>query len=229
MYDKKERTHSMKKYGLKLREDLIKALGANLVCLLHIGSRVRGEATEESDYDVSLFVGTIDSSVIEKIRRVFSNYPDFSAYVLSEHELETLPRVQLLQFLYVDKLYGDIEYELPTKEEVKQYISFVRREWLDRLRHYLIFPHPREKLRKNVRFAMKHAYLYLSYLVFLETGKLPRTRRQTIAYFKQQKRQDLGIRLLEILENWDSRIEDIMENPESYLLLLEEFFRESRP
>jgi len=149
--------------------------------------------------------------------------------VLSEHELETLPRAQLLQFLYVDKLYGDIKYELPTKEEVKQYISFVRREWLDRLRHYLIFPHPKEKLRKNVRFALKHAYLYLSYLVFLETGKLPRTRRQTIAYFKQQKRQDLGIRLLEILEYRDSRKDDIMGNPEAYLLLLEEFFRESRP
>jgi hypothetical protein len=28
MYDKKERTHSMKEYGLKLREHLIKALGA---------------------------------------------------------------------------------------------------------------------------------------------------------------------------------------------------------
>lgn len=226
---KKERTQSMEKPALKLREDLIKAPGANLVCLLRIGSRVRGEATEESDYDVSLIVRTIDSSVIEKIRGVFSNYPNFSAYVLSEHELETLPRAQLLQFLYIDRLYGDIKYELPTKEEVKQYISFVRTEWLDRLRHYLIFPHPKEKLRKNVRFAMKHAYLYLSYLVFLETGKLPRTRRQTIAYFEQQKRQELGIRLLEILGNWNSRKDDIMGNPESYLLLLEEFFRESRP
>ena len=226
---KKERAQSMKKYGLKLREDLIKVLGGNLVCLLRTGSRVRGEATDESDYDVSLIVRTIDSSVIEKIRRVFLDYPNFSAYVLSEREFETLPRAQLLQFLYVNKLYGDVECELPTKEEVKQYISSVRREWLDRLRHYLIFPHPKEKLRKNVRFALKHAYLYLSYLVFLETGKLPRTRRQTIAYFEQQKRQDLGIRLLEILENWDSRNDGIMEDPESYLLLLEEFFRESRP
>ena len=140
MYDKKERTHSMKKPDLKLREDLIKALGGNLVCLLRTGSRVRGEATRESDYDVSVIVRTIDSSLIEKIRMVFLDYPDFSAYVLSEHELETLPRAQLLQFLYVDKLYGDIEYELPTKEEVKQYISLVRREWLDRLRHYLDLP-----------------------------------------------------------------------------------------
>ena len=67
----------MKKPNLKLKEDLIKALGANLVCMLRTGSRVRGEATEESDYDVSIIVGTIDSSVIEKIRRVFSDYPNF--------------------------------------------------------------------------------------------------------------------------------------------------------
>lgn len=228
MYDTEKRKQGMENIH-KLREDMIKALGDNLVCLLRTGSRVRGEDTKESDYDVSLIVRTIDSSVIEKIRRAFSEYPNFSAYILSEHEFKTLPRGQLLQFLYVDRLYGDIEYELPTKEEVKQYISLLRKEWRDRLRHYLIFPHPQEKLRRNVRFAIKYAYLYLSYLVFLETGKLSRTRRQTIAYFKQQKRQDLGIRLLEILDDWDSYKDDIAENLESYLLLLEEFFRESHP
>ena len=214
---------------IKLKEDLVKALGDNLVCLLHTGSRVRGEATEESDYDVFLVVKSINSSVIEKMQEVLSNYPNFSTYLLSEHEFETLPRAELLQLLYSEKLYGDIEYKLPTKEEVRHYISLMRRDWLDRLRHYLIIQHPQETLAKNVRFALKYAYIYLSYMVFLEAGKLPETRKQIIAYFKQRKRHDLGVRLLKILDNWDSYKEDVARNPKSYLFLLEEFFRESRP
>lgn len=214
---------------LKSKEDLVKALGGNLVCLLHTGSRVRGEAAEESDYDVFLVVKSIDSSVIEKMRKVLSNYPNFSVYLLSEHEFKTLPRAELLQLLYSEKLYGDIEYELPTKEEVRHYIRLMRREWLFRVRHYLIISHPQEMLAKNVHFALKYAYLYLSYTVFLESGEFPKTRRQTIVYFKQRKRLGLGIRLLEILDNWDSCKEDVARNPRSYLFLLEKFFRESRP
>ncbi len=74
----------------------MKTLGDNLTCLIHTGSRVRGEATEKSDYDVFLVVKIIDSSVIERMRRVFSDYPDFSAYFVSEQEFKTLPRAQLL-------------------------------------------------------------------------------------------------------------------------------------
>ena len=214
---------------IRLKEDLVKALGDNLVCLLHTGSRVRGEVTEESDYDVFLVVKSIDSPVIEKMQEVFSNYPKFSTYLLSEHEFKTLPRAQLLQLLYSEKLYGDIEYKLPTKEEVRHYIRLMRRDWLDRVRHYLIIPHPRQTLAKNAHFALKYAYLYLSYMVFLETGKLPKTRKQIIAYFKQKKRHDLGIQLLKILDSWDSYKEDVARNPKSCLFLLEEFFRESRP
>lgn len=214
---------------LKSREDLVKALGDNLVCLLYTGSRVKGEATEESDYDLFLVVKSIDSSVIEKMQEVFSNYPNFSVYLHSEHEFKTLPRAELLQLLYAEKLYGNIKYKLPTREEVRHYIRLMRREWLDRVRHYLIIPHPQETLAKNVHFALKYAYLCLSYMVFLETGKLPRTRKQTVVYFEQRKTHELGIRLLKILDNWDSYKEDATRNPKSYLLLLEEFFRKSRP
>ena len=134
-----------------------------------------------------------------------------------------------MQLLHSERLYGDIEYNLPTKEEVRDYISLMRRDWLDRVRHYLIIPHPQETLAKNVRFALKYTYIYLSYVVFLETDKLPETRKQTVAYFKKGKKHDLGVRLLEILDNWDSLKEGVARNPKFYLFLLEEFFRESRP
>lgn len=46
---------------IRLRDDLLKALGDNLICLLQTGSRERGEATEESDYDVFLGVQLLDT------------------------------------------------------------------------------------------------------------------------------------------------------------------------
>lgn len=213
----------------RLTDDLLKALGENLTCLLQTGSRVRGEATEESDYDVFLVLKSIDSSVIEKTQKVFSDCPNLSAYTVSEHEFRTLPRAQLLQLLYSEKLYGDIEYELPTTGEVENYVGLRRREWLDRVRHYLIIPHSQDTLAKSVHLAMKYANLYLSYTVFLETGKLPKTRKQIIAYLGQRKKHSLGVQLLKILDDWDSCKTDVAREPKSYLFLLEKFFRECRP
>jgi hypothetical protein len=63
-------------------------------------------------------------------------------------------------------------------------------------------------------------------LAFSESGKLPPTREQTINYFKRKKKQKLGMRLLRILNNWDSNKEDVGSTPDPYLYLLEEFFRE---
>jgi hypothetical protein len=62
-------------------------------------------------------------------------------------------------------------------------------------------------------------------LAFSEEGKLPLTRKQTIAYFRKKKKHSLGIRLLRILDNWDSHKEDVANTPDPYLFLLEEFFR----
>jgi predicted nucleotidyltransferase len=214
---------------VRLREDLVRTLGKNMVCLMHTGSRVRREATDESDYDVFLVLESVNSSVIRELRQVFSKYPDFSAYFVSKQEFETLPRAQLLQLLYSEKLYGEMKYGLPTKGEVENYIALVRREWLDRLRHYLVVPHPKEKLAKHAHLALKYTSLYLSYRIFLETGKLPRTRKEIIAHLRGKESQNLAMRLVRIQDNWQLYREDVARRPDHYLFLLEKFFRKSRP
>jgi hypothetical protein len=214
---------------VRLKEDLMKALGKNMICLLHTGSRVRGEATEESDYDVFLVVKSVDSSVIKRLRRVFSNYPDFSAYFVSEQEFGTLPRAQLLQLLYSEKLYGEVKYGSPTKREVEHYIALMRRDWLDRVRHYLVVPHSREKLVRHVHLALKYTYLYLSYRMFYETGGLPKTRKEVIAYLRGKEGQNLGMKLIKIQDNLQLYREDVARKPEHYLFLLEEFLRKACP
>lgn len=78
----------------RLKEDLTKVLGDNMLCLIHTGSRVRGEAVEESDYDILLVLSSVNSSVLEKVRRLFLDYPDVSAYLASKQEFDTLPHAR---------------------------------------------------------------------------------------------------------------------------------------
>jgi len=207
------------------KEDVLEALQDNLVCLLHHGSRAKGEARPDSDYDSVIITRKVSEEVISRLQTVFLKYPQFSSYLLSLNELKTMPKGQCLQFLYAKPLYGTLDVELPTKEETVNYITHKSRDTLDTIRHMLIFPHPLKRKTKLVYYSLKDVYICLSYLAFSEKGKLPLTRKQTIAYFKQQKKQSLGIRLLEILDSWNSYKEEIAKAPDPYLFLLEEFFR----
>lgn len=134
-----------------------------------------------------------------------------------------------LQFVHSKKLYGDFDYPLPSAEDVTDYMDIVRRGWLDRIRHYLILPHPREKLASAVLPALKDVYLCLSYLTFTETGTLPKTRKDTIAFLKGEGGNPLHVNLMKTLENWDSKKDKIMEDPLPILLQIEAFFRMLSP
>jgi len=112
---------------------------------------------------------------------------------------------------------------------VRQYLSHKRRDELDVLRHWLTLPHPPERKAKNAYYWLKFVYLYLSYLAFYKSGKLPPTRKSTIAYFKNRKGYSHGVKLLQILDNWEAHKDKVAKNPDRYLFMLEKFFRSASP
>ena len=211
------------------KHDVVKALQDNLVCLLHHGSRAKGEARPDSDYDVVIIVKQVNTQVIEILKDTFSKHPQFSFYLLSLDDLETMPSDRYLEFHKAKPLYGSLKMKSPTKEEVINYINYKRIDLLGAIRHRLILPHSDERKMKWVYFDLKDVYICLSFLAFSECGILPSTRKETIVYYKQRQRHSLGTHLLKILDNWDSYKEDVIRNPDSYLLLLEEFFRKFHP
>ena len=207
-----------------LKNQIVEALQGNLVCIFLTGSRVRGEERKGSDYDLAIIVSRINEEVLCKLRRIFLNLTGFSVYLLDRNDLKTLPTAMFLQFVYSKKLYGDLDYPLPSKEDVANYVNILRRDWLDRIRHYLILPHSHEKLASVLLPALKSVYLCLSYLIFKETSKLPLTRKYVMDFLKKQENCP-SIRLMKILEEWDSCKETYLKNPLPLLLQIEKFYR----
>jgi len=213
----------------KFRDDAITLLGSNLICLLHHGSRAKCEAHAESDYDFIIIVKGVNEKTIKSIYNLLQNRPRFTAYLLSLRDIESLPKGHLLEFMHAKPLYGECKVSVPTAEEVRQYLSYSRREELTSIRHWLMLPHPLERKARMTYYELKFVYVYLSYLAFTESGKLPPTRKDTIAYFKRRKGYSLGVRLLQILDNWNNYKDDLADNPDPYLFMLEKFFRTARP
>jgi predicted nucleotidyltransferase len=158
-----------------LKDRIIEALGENLVCIFLTGSRIRREERKDSDYDLAIIVSRIDEEVLNKLRSIFLGLTNYSVYVLDDSDLKILPRAQFLQFIHSRILYGDFKYPLPSKADVASYVNDIRRDCLDRIRHYLVLPHPHEKLAKALLPALKSTYLSLSYSIYKETCKLPKT------------------------------------------------------
>ena len=208
-----------------LKGRIINALGDNLVCILLTGSRARGEERDDSDYDLAIIIHKIDEEALIKLRSIFSGLANYSVYLIDDGNIESYPKATFLQFVYSKKLYGDFNYTLPTKSDIADYIGTIRRDWLDRIRHYVIIPHPHERLVKALIPALKCVYLTLSYLIYGETGYLPRTREETIAVLRRKEGNSLGMDLMKILEDWDASKEGCLTDPVKLLLQIEAFFR----
>jgi len=213
----------------KFKNEAVDTLGGNLVCLLHHGSRAKGEARRESDYDVIVVIKEVNENVLKKFQNLYERNPCISSYVLSVRDLETMPKAHLLEFMYAKPLYGKIKLKRPTADDVRQYLGFTRREEMHRIRHYLLHPHPPEKKAKYIYYGLKFVSIYLSFFAFTESRKLPQTRKQTIAYFENKKAFSIGVKLLKILDNWNAHKDKVAKNPDYYLFMLDRFFRNSHP
>lgn len=213
----------------KFRDDAVKMLGSNLVCLVHHGSRAKCEAHAESDYDSIIVVKKVNIRIINAVQSLLQGNPGFTTYLLSLGDIEGLPKGHLLEFAYAKPLYGQVKVGKPSRDEVRQYISHCRRDELFSIRHWLVLPHPQDKKARVAYYELKFVYIYLSYLAFIENGKLPQTRKQTIAHFENRKEYTAGVRLLRIMDNWMLYKDKVAKNPDHYLFMLERFFRNARP
>jgi len=210
------------------RDKLSSQLGENLKCLVHMGSRVRGEARVDSDYDFALIVYNINRKVLDEIRNVFSDYQNVSVYILEEQELRRLPKALCatnLQFIYSRVIYGECDFPKPSVEDIDTYIGIMRSDEIFAVRHYLTLPHDSSRLVERIGMRLKMVYFCLTYLIYKETGVLPRTRLEAMDYLKKKSSQRLGVALLEILENWQSPETSAAERVREYLHILEEFWR----
>jgi len=211
------------------RDKLVSVLGRNLICLIHTGSRVRGESRAESDYDFTLIVSEIDKEVLDRIRDVLSDYSSISVYILDKQDLTYFPKAMNLQFVHSERIYGEFDFPKPSGEDIDTYVNMMRRDEIDTLRHYIALPHATSKLVRRIALSLKYAYICLTYLVYKEAGVLPKTRLETINYLEKKDHHKIGINLLKILENWPVQEALVIKEPRTYLHMLEKFWRTMKP
>jgi predicted nucleotidyltransferase len=211
------------------RDEIVSQLGSNLICLLHHGSHIRGEARTDSDIDFTIVVSRVNKKILNYLRDIQYKYDRISIFLLEEEDLKTRPKATHLQFIYSKLLFGNFKFQKPSSEEIEAYVSMMKRDETDASRHYIIFPHNPDKLTSRIRLSLKYVYICLSYIVFKESGRLPKTRLETIQYFESKGTNINGIKLLDILNNWSTQEKIVYSNPDKYLYLLEKFWRELNP
>jgi hypothetical protein len=193
-----------------------------------MGSRVRGEARVDSDYDFALIVHHVNKEVLDGIRDVLLDNQNVSVYILEEQELRRLPKALYatnLQFVYSKVVYGECSFPKPSAEDIDMYVDVTRSDEIFAVRHYLILPHDSKRLVEIINIRLKIVYFCLTYLIYKETGVLLRTRLETIAYLRKKGSYRLGVALLETLENWPTLKTSAAERTREYLHMLEEFWR----
>lgn len=210
------------------RDKLVSALGDNLFCLVNTGSRVRGEAKTDSDYDFTLFVSELDGKVLDSINDALTDYPNVSVYILDKQNLTYFPSAMYLQFVYSNIVYGTFSFPKPSIEDVVSYISIMKREEVDVFRHYLTRPHETDRVMSRIALSLKNAYIVLTYIIYKDTHELPKTKVETIGFY-QNRNDKMAVAILQTLKNWSSEAEKIAENPRKYLHLLEQFWRTLEP
>lgn len=212
------------------KEELLETLGTdNVVLIYHHGSRTRGEARPDSDYDTILVLQQIDEEAIQKVRTILSRHPTFQVYLLSLGDFNDLPPSQRLQFFEGSRLHGNLDLNLPSREQVLGEIRRSRLESLHYLRHYLTLPHDKERKARLVYFQLKDAYFYLKRIAYYATGELVPTRKELVLKLKELPVDlFLSTEILQSLESYEENKAKIVNNPDGYLLKLERFFRTTR-
>jgi hypothetical protein len=211
-----------------LRNRLVSTLGDNGMCLVHTGSRVRGESRANSDYDFTLFVSKVDEAVLDSINDALTDYPNVSVYILDKQDLMNFPSAMYLQFVYSKIVYGTFSFPKPTNEDIVSYVNMMKREEIDVFRHYLTRPHRTDKLTSRIALSLKHAYIVLTYIAYKDMHELPKTIAETIGFYKNRNAKEAVI-VLQTLANLSSQADKIAENPRKHLHLLEQFWRTLEP
>lgn len=98
----------------KATKNLLEALGDNLVTVIAFGSRVRGDFSDESDFDILVVVKERDFAVIEKVIEIFGEEEDKTNISFS-------PVIKSLDIFEREKTYNTTFYRNLKKEGVAFY------------------------------------------------------------------------------------------------------------
>lgn len=195
---------------LAVSNAIVAALGQDLSALLWHGSRARGEANEESDYDMIVIVRRKTDDTLERLGGVFAGRPAWSAYIKTEEELRQYPMTGRLQFHHgLVVLHGSFTPPPVTREGLLEDLRSTATNLSHEARYRIVHgaakreaaPDRRAWAARTARwmyYQTKSAVMAMKVRELLASGRYPLTRE----HLRQRLSDPAELALLDAVERW---------------------------
>ncbi|WP_038298958.1 nucleotidyltransferase domain-containing protein [Metaclostridioides mangenotii] len=187
------------------------------------GSYQRGEATEESDFDVVVILDDLSLDDLSSYRKIVSTMPESDkacGFISGREELSNWPKNEIFQFSQeTEAYYGDIIKLLPpnTEEDILRSIKIETAN----LYHYLchLYVHGNfDTLDEELKQAYKSAFFIVQLKYYIDTKTYISSKCNLIDMIGGTEKEILKTNM-----NWNELKEDIENNKDRYFELLFEW------
>ncbi len=172
-------------YIKRFIDEAKKAYGKRLMYVGLQGSRLRGEATEDSDIDIMVVIDELtvnDMNLYREILDSVGNRDKSCGFLCGRDELSRWTSLEAYQLLETTKdLYNSL-FELLPKFDRQDEILYVKTS-LGNIYHELCHRYVHSDREKNVmkfRATCKYFFFLIQNLHYLETGDFIKTKRELI-------------------------------------------------
>lgn len=195
---------------LAVSNAIVAALGQDLSALLWHGSRARGEANDESDYDMIVIVKKKTGDTLERLARVFADRPAWSAYVKTDEELRQYPLTGRLQFHHgLVVLYGSFTPPPVTREGLLEDLRSIATNLSHEARYRIVHGAAKREAAPDRRpwavrtarwmyYQAKFAVMAMKVRELVASGRYPLTRED----LRQRLSDPAELALLDAVERW---------------------------
>ena len=189
---------------MRLTLRMKKAFSDRLLFIGLQGSYLRGDATENSDFDVMIVLDKLSSEDLKTYREVLQSLPDFEkacGFISGKEELLHWPKHEIFQLKQDTKAYlGSLNHLLPqtSEKDIKDSIRISVANLYHQVCHLYTFGDQKTKA-DELQSAYKSAAFTLQLLHYLSTKEYIHSREELLKKLNGRDRE-----VLSVTTKWES-------------------------
>lgn len=189
---------------MRLTFRMKKAFSDRLLFIGLQGSYLRGDATEDSDFDVVIVLDKLSSEDLKIYREVLQSLPDFEkacGFISGKEELLHWPKHEIFQLKQDTKAYlGNLDHLLPqtSEKDIKDSVRISVANLYHQVCHLYIFGDQKTKA-DELKSAYKSAAFTLQLFHYLSTKEYIHSREELLKKLSGRDRE-----VLSVTTKWES-------------------------